>query len=293
MFSISQRGFHILTLVALAAGVTHARADWPSFRGSNHDGISDEEGFKTAWTAPPPAAWEREIGSAFSSFACAGDKVYTCGTEGKQQVLLCLNADDGTVVWRKPIEEEYPERQGGDGARATPTIDDGRVYILGARGTLLCLDAATGTEVWKANLSNKPQWGYSGSVLIDGDLAVATGGGEDGALVAFEKKTGKVRWRCGDDIAGYATPYPFTFEGTRYIVGFTGVSAIIAEADSGRLVWREPWKTDWNVNAASPIFHKGHLFLSSGYSTGAVGCSSCAKTAASCRPRPSGRTRSS
>jgi outer membrane protein assembly factor BamB len=115
-----------------------------------------------------------------------------------------------------------------------------------------------------------PQWGFAGSVLIEDDLAIATGGGSEGSLVAFDKKTGKVMWRCGDDIAGYATPYPFTFEGTRYIVGFTGVSAIIAEAKTGRLVWRTAWKTDWNVNASSPIFHKGHLFLSSGYKTGSA-----------------------
>ena len=94
------------------------------------------------------------------------------------------------------------------------------------------------------------------------------GGGSDGALVAFDKRTGEVVWRCGDDPAGYATPYPFTFQATRYLVGFTARSAIIAEASTGRLVWRLPWKTDWNVNAAAPIFHDGYLFLSSGYSTG-------------------------
>ena len=82
--------------------------------------------------------------------------------------------------------------------------------------------------------------------------------------------TGEVKWRCGDDIAGYATPYPFTFENKRYVVGFTGTSVIIAEVDTGNLVWQQSWKTDWNVNASAPIFHDGHLFLSSGYDTGAT-----------------------
>jgi outer membrane protein assembly factor BamB len=77
-------------------------------------------------------------------------------------------------------------------------------------------------------------------------------------------------WTCGDDIAGYATPYPFTFEDTRYVVGFAGTSAIIAEAQTGRLVWQTPWKTDWDVNAATPIYHDGHLFLTSGYKTGSA-----------------------
>ena len=82
----------------------------------------------------------------------------------------------------------------------------------------------------------------------------------------------RARW---DDVRGmrvfglgYATPYPFDFNGTRYIAGFMGNAAIIVEAKTGREVWRQPWKTDWDVNAAMPIFHNGHLFLSSGYKTG-------------------------
>ena len=253
-------------IVGLCSGATFA--DWPNFRGARHDGISLEKNLKTAWTAAPSAVWDKSVGSAFSSFACVGDRVFTCGTAKGRQVALCLNADTGETIWQVPIEEAYSEDAGGDGPRATPTIDQDRVYVLGALGTLLCLGSDTGEQVWKSRLTNPPQWGYSGSVLIEGDLAIATGGRGDGALVAFDKMTGKVAWRCGDDIAGYATPYPFVFGGQKYIVGFTGTSALIAEAKSGREVWRMPWKTDWDVNAAAPIFYEGHLFLSSGYDTG-------------------------
>ena len=48
--------------------------------------------------------------------------------------MFCLDADTGRVIWEEPIEGELEERQGGDGPRATPTLDDGRVYILGAPG---------------------------------------------------------------------------------------------------------------------------------------------------------------
>ena len=72
------------------------------------------------------------------------------------------------------------------------------------------------------SIQNKPTWAYSGSVLIEGDMAVASGGKGDGAVVAFDKATGRPLWKTGDDPVGYATPYPFTFEGKRYIAGFTG-----------------------------------------------------------------------
>ena len=152
--------------------------DWPCWRGPNHDGISPEKGFTTKWQSPPPKLWQREIGSAFSALSCSDGKVFTCGTTGGQQVLFCLNADDGEILWQTPIEKEYPEKQGGDGTRATPTIDDGRVYILGALGRLLCCDATTGKEIWSQQFSGMPKWGYAGSVLIEGNLALVTAGGD-------------------------------------------------------------------------------------------------------------------
>ncbi len=257
-----------LAMLTAAGGGAAAQGDWPNFRGPNHDGISAETGLQTTWTKAIPLVWEKEIGSGFSSFACVGNRVYTCGTLNKRQVIFCLHADTGDILWQKDIEEEYRESSGGDGPRSTPTVDDGKVYMLGGHGTLLCLNAEDGDEVWKTKLTDAPYWGYSGSVLVEGGRAIVASGRKTGSLIAFDKNTGKERWRCGEDSTGYATPYPFSFAGTRYVVGFTGKSALIAEMETGRIAWRMPWNTDWSVNAATPIFHDGHLFLSSGYQTG-------------------------
>ncbi len=259
-----------LAAAALAvATATTARADWPCFRGSEYDGISRETGLTVQWDKPIPFKWDRNVGSAFSSFAVVGDRLYTCGTEDKQQMLLCLSTADGSIVWKTPIEKEYRD-QFGDGTRATPTVDDGRVYIQGAHGRLMCVDATKGSVIWDATFSATPQWGYSGSVLVEGDLAIATPGSGQGALAAFDKKTGKPVWKCGDDPPGYGTPYPFTFNGRRYVVGFTGRSVMIADLKTGALALRHPWTTSYDVNAAAPIFHDGHLFVTSGYDTGAA-----------------------
>ncbi|MCK4342507.1 MAG: PQQ-like beta-propeller repeat protein [Phycisphaerae bacterium] len=149
-------------------------------------------------------------------------------------------------------------------------VNEGRVYLHGARGRVVCIDAKSGREIWRRDFDHPPQWGYSASVLIEGDLAIVTGGGDDGALVALNKLTGKTVWTCGGGLVGYATPYPFNFDGRRYVVGFMGRAVIIADVKTGRLVWRMPWETDWDVNAATPIFHDGHLFLSSGYDHGSI-----------------------
>ncbi|MEP0841869.1 MAG: PQQ-like beta-propeller repeat protein [Phycisphaerae bacterium] len=258
----------MIALAGLAGCLVSLGMDWPNWRGPKHDGISPEKGFKKTWDSRPRTVWEAPLGPAFSSFTCVGDRLYTCGTKDGQQVLFCLDAATGAVVWEKAFEKGIKDRQGGDGTRATPTLDDGKVYILGGNGTLLCADAAKGGEIWKKEFKAKPTWGYSGSVLIEGDMAVVSPGGSDGALLALNKKTGEVIWKTGNEGAGYATPYPFTFNDTRYIVGFLGKSAIIVEAKTGREVWRTGWKTSYDVNASSPIFHDGYLFLTSGYGTG-------------------------
>jgi len=259
----------MLSAVFMLSAFVAVRADWPHFLGPNHDLKSDETGFLKSADKPLPKLWERRIGAAFSSMAIVDGRVYTCGQEDKQQWLICLDANTGEVIWKKPIEKDF-RNEHGDGTRATPTIHDGLVYILGANGRLLCADAKTGEKVWDKQFNNAPTWAYSGSVLIEGDLAIVPAGPGDTALSAFERKTGKDIWTAGSKPVGYATPYPFTFEGRKYVVGFTGNAALILEPATGREVWRTAWETDWDVNAAAPIFHDGHLFLTSGYETGSA-----------------------
>jgi len=77
-------------------------------------------------------------------------------------------------------------------------------------------------------------------------------------------------WQSASVPAGYSTPYPFTFEGRRCIVGLLAKEALIVDAQAGAELCRIPWVTDWDVNAATPIFQDGKLFLTSGYKTGSA-----------------------
>ncbi len=257
----------ILSSVVNATNPAHA-ADWPNWRGVNYDGISTETDFKKAWKGELKTVWARKIGAGYSGIICVKGRVYTCGSEDGKQVLFCLKADKGTVLWKRPIEDAY-RNNFGDGTRGTPTYDKGRVYIMGALGTIACFKADDGSRIWSRKYDAIPQWGYSGSVLIQGKLAIVATGGRGGGLRALNKKTGDEIWACGDDgDSGYSTPYPFEMGGTKYICSFLGKSVVIAEQKTGREVFSMPWKTDWKVNAATPIFHDGYLFISSGYSTG-------------------------
>jgi glucose dehydrogenase len=252
----------------LLAGTAFA-TDWPCLRGPAHDGVSPDTRFSRDFQRPPPLLWKRELGAGFSSFAIAGRRIYTSGTRDRKQVVYCLDRATGTVLWEVPIE---PEQTDPDpllhGPRATPTFDSGRVYMLGAHGRLVCLDADTGSLAWERRFSARPNWGYAGSVLVEGNLAIVSAGRDDGALLALDKATGRTAWKCAADMPGYATPYPFTFDGRRYVCGFLADAAVVADLASGREVLRIPWPAHSGVNASSPIFHDGCLFLSTGYGHG-------------------------
>lgn len=242
--------------------------NWAHWRGPRYDGHSAEKNFKRAWQGDLKTLWQREIGTAYSAISCVDGRVFTCGTAKGKQVAICLDAVSGKVLWQTPFEDAYRDSM-GSGTRSTPTIDEGRVYLMGARGTVVCLDADKGSQIWSRRFDHVPQWGYSGSVLIRGPLAVVATGGKGKGLRALNKTTGREVWACGaDGDPGYSTPYPFTFDGTEYICSFLGKSVVIAELKAGREVLNMPWITDWKVNAATPIFHDGYLFLSSGYRTG-------------------------
>ncbi|RMF77901.1 MAG: hypothetical protein D6744_10760 [Planctomycetota bacterium] len=257
-----------LFLLAIGPSTSARAEDWPNFRGPRYDGISAESGLRTRGDAPPERLWSADLGEAFSSFAVVGDRAYTCGDKNKKQNLYCLDASSGEIIWQRDIEREYPESH-GSGTRATPTVDEGRVYIMGAHGRLVCYDAAEGKELWSHTYRNPPTWGYSASVLIEGDKAIVQVGGK-GAVVALNKETGAEIWKSCEGDAGYATPYPFKHDGKRYVAVFLGDHLSIVDPLDGRVVFNKEWKTSYKVNAAAPIYHDGYLLMTSGYHQGAA-----------------------
>jgi len=261
-----------LATLALIAGAAHLRAaDWPNYLGPEHDGISKETGWSAQWPASgPKVLWKASLGMGFASFAVANGRVFTTGNANDKDTIFCFDASTGAEVWKHshpaPLDAKY--YQGG--TSATPTVDGDRVYAFSKRGLVLCLDAAKGTVLWSRNLAEElnakfPEWLFAGSVLIDGDLAILNIGSAGAAL---DKKTGKTVWSSGPEAAGYSPPIPFN-AGTDRAVMFTIKQDVIAvKARDGKELWRLPWKTQYDVNAAAPILNGTKLFISSGYNRG-------------------------
>jgi outer membrane protein assembly factor BamB len=269
----------LFTVFALAGSFAALAGDtdWPQYRGPNRDGVSSETGLLDQWSAGgPKELWRTSLGRGFSGISVSGGRIYTMFAEGSDEFVVCLDAATGQEIWRKGTGSNFKDRF-GDGPRSTPTVDGELVFALGAKGKLHALGATDGQPIWSRDLPGEfgaeiPRWGYSSAPLVDGKLLLVDVGGQGGSsIVAFDKKTGKEVWRSQSDKAGYSAPVVMTVSGRRQVVFFTGTTLVSLAPEDGTLLWRQAWKTSYDVNAATPIFiPPDKLFVSSGYDVGAA-----------------------
>ena len=250
--------------------------DWPEWRGADRSEVSKETGLLKRWPpAGPKRLWLFEkAGIGFSGPAIVKGTLFTMGAREDIEYLIALNADTGEELWAAAIGPLY-QNNWGDGPRATPTVSAGRAYTMGGQGALICVEADSGKEVWKTTMSELggrvPSWGYSESVLVDGGRVVCTPGGRQGALAALDKETGKVLWRSTGFTEGaqYSSPIVAEHGGVRQYIQLTMKKLVGVIADSGEVAWQAAWPGRVAV-VPTPIYHEGHVYVTSGYG---VGCS--------------------
>ena len=144
------------------------------------------------------------------------------------------------------------------------------MYTVSKSGLVQCLEVADGRVAWSVHLQKdlgcaKPEWGFNGSVHLVGDLAILNAGGYG---VALRRTDGSVAWQNGKGAAGYGTPVPFRSGDRDALALFAAEHVVAIEPLTGRELWRFPWKTSYDVNAADPVIAGNLMFLSSGYGKG-------------------------
>jgi outer membrane protein assembly factor BamB len=229
-----------------ATPVVPPAADWPGFRGRQRNGVARADRIATDWSATPPTAlWKRPIGPGWSSFAVAGDLVYTQEQRGDDEVVACYRLSTGDPVWMHRDRIRFWESNAGAGPRATPLIHGGRVYTLGAKGTVNALDAQSGALAWSRNAAadtaaELPMWGFSGSPIVTGDTLIVAA---SGALAGYDLGTGRLRWKStalGGE--GYSSPQLATLDGVPQVLLVTSVGVSSVAPADGKLLWTHAWK---------------------------------------------------
>jgi outer membrane protein assembly factor BamB len=221
--------------------------DWTSFRGGEREGVVAGVQLGEWSTATPREIWRQRVGPGWSSMIAVGDYLFTQEQRGDKEAVVCYDVHSGKEVWvHIPVTggDRFNEALSGTGPRATPTFHENRIYAYAAKGLLECLDAVTGKSNWSHLLFSEfnasvPQWGSATSpTIVDDKVVVFVGGKNDNSLLAFDHRTGELRWHAPGGPISYSSPQVMTIAGERQIVmhdteGLNGIRII-----DGTRLWK-------------------------------------------------------
>ncbi|MDR3403983.1 MAG: PQQ-like beta-propeller repeat protein [Chthoniobacter sp.] len=263
-------------LCAVTASADNPAFDWPQFRGPNRDDISKETGLLQQWPAEGPTKiWSyTQAGQGYSGFAVVGGRLYTMGTRDGSEILICLDAIKGTELWTAKLGTIL-DNKWGDGPRGTPTVNGDRIYTLSGTGDLVAVQAKDGKELWRTTMDalggKRPGWGYTESVLVDGNQVVCTPGGSKGAMAALDKMNGKVLWQSAlwTDGAQYSSIVPAEINGQKQYVQRSMTNVVGIAAKDGALQWQVPYPGK-TAMIPTPIVKGNQVYIASGYGVGSL-----------------------
>jgi outer membrane protein assembly factor BamB len=291
MFNDQSRiGTLALGVLLTCAGMAARADDWPQWLGPKRDGIWRETGLLEQFPKEGPRVlWREKIGPGYTGPAVVGNRVYLMDRQGSalgkgietpgkdglasKERVLCLDAQTGKPVWTREYDCTYKIYY-PSGPRTTPVVQGDRVYTLGSMGDLYCLKSADGAVVWSRNLltdykTKPPIWGYAAHLLVDGDLVFTLAGGENTAVVALDKNTGKERWHALTvQEVGYAPPMMIEANGKRQLLIWHTEAVNALDPETGKVYWSVRFPEDGEpvrpgITVAAPRQVGDRLFVSS------------------------------
>jgi outer membrane protein assembly factor BamB len=165
--------------------------------------------------------------------------VYSVGATG---VVLCLNLQDGKLIWRDDLLQRYYSQQ------INPQQVEERTVA----------------------------WGRAGSALLYNDLCIVPAGGllgQEKSLIAYDKLSGEVKWEGGSTQISYASPVSMNLLGVEQIISVNESTITSHKPETGEILWTYPWPGESNSAANCSQPHKlsdDTLFVSKGYGIGSA-----------------------
>jgi outer membrane protein assembly factor BamB len=260
--------------VTIAFTTTLASAQWPEFRGPTGQGHSTDTNLPLEWSETRNVRWKTPIpGRGWSSPAIADGRIWVTtavDADGTSLRALAFDLESGReVVNVEVFHVKRPVAVNPKNSRASPTpiVEADRVYVhFGADGTAAL--TTTGEVVWKTRLPYESQHGNGASPIVYGDLLIVSCDGSDAAfVVAFDKRTGKVRWRTWRrqpwDQA-YSTPLVIRVGDRDQLVSVGAYRAAAYDPSTGKEIWRVSY-ADGFSNVPRPVFGHGLVYIATGF----------------------------
>jgi outer membrane protein assembly factor BamB len=146
---------------------------------------------------------------------------------------------------------------------------------MSGMGRIACHNARTGDHIWHIDTLRKfsgknLRWGIAESVLIEGEKVICTPGGPGASVVALNKLNGQTIWTSKGlgEASGYCSPVAINVGSKRVVLTLLKQSVAGIDINNGKVLWTHPHKVRYDINAVTPAYANGLIYVSNGYSQG-------------------------
>jgi outer membrane protein assembly factor BamB len=235
----------------------NAQSDWRYDRTGIY---AKETGLLKSWSANgPEMLWYFDgLGDGHSSVAISNGKLYVTGMNEGNGFLYVFDRN-GKLLDKKGYGAEWNVNY--HGTRATPVINEGKIYIVSGSGNIVCFDEKTLNVLWQMDFlkefdSKNIQWGVNESPLIVGEKLILTPGGKEHNIVALDKNTGKLIWSVSgkEELSAYCSPLYIGEQETPLIVTMTAHHILGLEASTGKLLWSFESRNRNQIHSNTPVY---------------------------------------
>ena len=294
----------LIFLLILCGCSKEKEVDWPRWRGPNGDGVSTEKNWDPeALAGGPKILWDVNIRPGYSNVALKDNRLYIMGSKGVyclnaetggeiwlhasssvqpqstptidgnylyaqsyKGVLLCLNAKNGKLRWKKDLPDDYDVERPPYGFATSPAVD-GDLIILNLNTSGIALDKKTGEKVWASDQHKRlpsPDGHYATAVLFDYNGVRCSLLFSSRGLYCVETNTGKRLWHHKFR-SQHNSPDPILVGNRVFIAGAGGWNPQCALLDITAPTPTVVWTNDHLSSAFPTSVHvDGYLYGSKG-----------------------------
>ncbi len=230
---------------------------WPQWRGPSRNNVSTDNRLLQTWPeAGPPLVWRiKGLGDGVAPVSIASGRIFSTSLYDTTEYVRALNEETGEPLWSAVLgPNQAQNRLMRWLTQRSPTVDGDRVYGMTLLGELVCLQTHDGREVWRKNYvtdfaGRRGGIGYADCPLVDGDKLICTPAGPEASVVALDKRTGAVLWKCTVPDGGratYSNGVLMTIAGQRQFVVCLETTLVGVSVDDGKLLWRRDGAVAFN-----------------------------------------------
>jgi outer membrane protein assembly factor BamB len=266
-------GYDMITIALTIALSMSAAAseEWSRFRGPNGSGLAETRGLPAEFGPALNVAWKTDVAEGFSSPVISGDRIFLTAVRDGTLLTFALDRSTGKVLWERAAPRSRKEKLDprNHPAAASAATDGRYVFVFFGDYGLLAY-GVDGRELWRKPLGpfNNIYGMGASPIVVDDKVVLACDQSTGSFIAAFDKQTGRERWRTARPEArsGHSTPIVHTAPDGRKQILLPGSFLLNAyAADTGERLW---WVGGLSFELKSVPVVSGNTLYINGFGSG-------------------------